>query len=682
MSNIRAHVDIESFSELNVTKVGAYRYAEDSSTEILVLGYAIGDDPVQLWIPWDTDFVWIETVEDYFCESDIAIHWGPECPRDLAEIGAYAAHNSMFERVMLNGRPGQDIGFPRTTIEQWICTAAKAASHNLPRALKDVGQALRLEELKHEEFKRSMQKLVKPRKPSKKDPRTRWTTESAPADYLKMYVYNIDDVKAERAVDHALPDLPPLEQRMFWIDQQINERGVPADVPLVTKTRGLIQEWRGKLEEACIDVCGVKPTQTAEVTKWVQDRYPLSNLQKDTVAEALQDPEMPAEVRKVLRLRKSHAMKAVDKYKAILDAVTAAGKLHGMFLFCGAAATGRWSGRLVQLQNLYRGHPDVDPELAVRAIESGDLAWIRAMWDIDPMLVFASCIRAMLISGDDHDLLACDYNSIEARIIAWLAGQEDVLEVFRTHGLIYEHTAAKGMGLDHTDVEGVLRPMKKVDPDARQFRGKIPVLAFGFQGGAGAYMRSARKNGIFDIEERFAEQQKYDWRNSNPMIVQLWYGLDDAALEAVRHPGVVTRYRKIAFKVAGDFLYMRLPSGRRLAYHRPDIEENDFGEQVTFMGIDTETRRYCRTRAYGGVWANNATQGTAADIMRNGIIQCETAPQPYPVIMTVHDEAVSRVKKGTGSPEEMSELMCRLPEWAEGLPVAADGFRATRYRKD
>jgi DNA polymerase len=387
--------------------------------------------------------------------------------------------------------------------------------------------------------------------------------------------------------------------------------------------------------------------------------------------------EWMPEVRKVIAIRMLHSMKAVAKYGRMQDAVCEDGRLRGMFLYHGAG-TGRWSSMIVQLQNLFR--PVIkDPEIAIIAFEELDLEYIKMLYDpIDPMKVFASCVRGMLIPAEGKDLLAMDFSAIEARGIAWLAGQEDILDVFRDHGKIYEYTAAK-IYSDKYPRGATLDDLLEMEEKfwMRRFVGKIAVLALGYQGGKGAFAKMAKQYGV-DISEEEAEQIKVDWRAANPKIVQLWYDLERAAIQAVENPGtaVAIPNKKIIFKQIGQFLYMRLPSGRRLAYFKPKL---DVEGKLTYLGIDTYTRRWMRCKTYGGKLAENAVQALCRDLLVGAMFRLEKAG--YPLIGTVHDEGIMEVPEKFGSEDEVKSIMCVVPKWAEGLPIGASGFRAKRYRK-
>ena len=466
---------------------------------------------------------------------------------------------------------------------------------------------------------------------------------------------------------------------------------------MVGHARHLIAEAKEQLEAECFeltsnyipgqkemyDLGGLKPTQTAALKDWIEPRYKIPDLQKQTIESALEDDACPSDVKRVLEIRMSHTAKAITKYDAIMLSLCENDKLHGMLLYHGAG-TGRWTGLLVQMQNLFTGLDEVDPGQVLNTVPMRDLGFMRMLWDMDPLVLLACCIRGVFVADEGYDLLCADLHSVEAIITAWYADEKEVLEVFNTHGLLYEHTGAKMWGMDADDLD-VLRTLKKKFPK-RRFAGKTSTLAFGFGGGGRAYQKFAKRAGlIVDFDE--AEEFKYQWRANRKKTCQFWYDLEDAAIDAVSCPGKVTaagaRGRQVAFKVVGDFLYQRLPSGRRLAYYKPEIDRDG---RLEAWGIDTQSRRFMRIQLYGGRLAACAIQGMASDILRRGMLRCEE--EGLPIILTVHDEIVSLTKHKVipkGEPDPELELMCKLMseplEWAKDLPISADGFRDFRYRK-
>jgi DNA polymerase len=684
------HIDIETYSEAKLKTTGLYRYAEDPTTEILCVCYAKGDGPVTLWVPWGSESWHQEELPAELADrlsyelslefeelGDILIQ--PAAPKELVEHakagGEFRAHNSQFERVMLNSHAGGKIGFPNTEIGQWVCTAAKMAAHSLPRALGNAATALGTY-LKDEAGKMDMLHLCKPRTGKEK----RWTPENAPGRFYNLYRYCVGDVLAEQGIDLAVPDLPPNEQRAFELDQEINDTGVRIDQEAIHKIKRLIDEHKRDLKKKCKEITnGISPAQTAQLADWIRRQgFEIENLQAPTMKEALSAPDIPRRVKQVLSIRLLYSMKAVSKYDRMLQAVSSDGRLHGMFLYHGAS-TGRWASMIVQLQNLFR--PLIkDVEQAIVSFDAQDLEWVRMLFDMDPMKVFASCIRGMIIPSEGHDLIAMDYSAIEARVIAWLAGQQDILDVFEDHGLIYEHTAAKIFSSEYPGgaTRAQLEEMEKKHW-MRRFIGKIAVLALGYQGGKNAFAKMARQYGV-DIPEEEADKIKNDWREANPHIVRLWYSLEEAAAKAMLHPGqpFAIPNKKIKFyrPKGSKFLYMRLPSGRKIAYFMPQIDDSG---KLTYMGVDTYSRRWMRCDTYGGKLAENAVQAIARDLLLSAMFRLTR--HGYTIIGTVHDETIMEALQGWGSLEEVSAIMCQKDEWAEGLPIAAAGWRGPRYRK-
>lgn len=697
--------DIETYSEAPLRKCGAYKYAEHPSTEILCLMYGFvtpleNEPPVHAWIPYDD--IPEEVIAGAIARVDEdgnpvingEVHVGSEMPQDLRdwmEAGKQMrAHNAEFEFVNMNGPPGQKLGIPKTENSQWVCTAAKVSALSLPRALGYCAEACDTHR-KDENGKMDMMQVTKPRRGKEK----RYTPQNSPDRFIKLYSYCADDVKAEMGLDDYAPDLSPNEQNVWEMCRGINDHGIKVDLKAIGHAKVLIDKYKRALEKnfykrtlhlvpidpdddlSEMKEVGLTPGQTAKIAEWVRDNgYKMENLQAATVKVALADPNCPDKVKHVLRIRTYHAMKATTKYNAMEVAVCDDGRLHGMFMFHGAG-TGRWAGRIVQLQNLFR--PIIkDPDIAIEAFSAEDLQWIAALYDQNPMKVFASCIRGMLIPEDGKDLVVFDSGQIEARVTPWLSGQLDVLEIFRSGKDIYKFAAAQIYGVEIEDVTSDQR-----------FIGKIAILALGYQGGKKAFAKMAKNYGV-DIEEEFAEEIKNDWRKANPKTVRFWYGIEEAAQAAVANPGQVFQCgkRKIMFKVEGEFLYMRLPSGRRLAYYQPQLDAEG---KVTYMGIDTYTRQWKRVSTYGGKLTENAVQAIARDMLVFWMFALEKAG--FDIIGHVHDEVILEIlesMEGGGNGKDVPywgvmkvvyDIFCSRPPWAEGLPLDAGGYRAKRYRK-
>lgn len=768
MSNV-CHFDIETFSEEDLKSAGVYRYAEHPSTEFYVLGYRFdAEKVVTLWMPFNdvplsiVDEVLNRCRHKYFGKYAVDLVFTRTVPLDLhdhivkgrdvnpaAPGGELRCHNAQFERVVLSGTAGNRVKFPRLTIEQFVCTAAKMAANGLPRALGDSADALGTHP-KDETGRISMLQLAKPRKPTKADASTRWTFQNAPEKYIEVLTYNVDDVLAECGVDDAVPDLTPYEQKVYQLDQLINQRGIRVDLPAIENVQALITEYKEFLAAACekatrtgdgksdwltegsamsSSVVGFKPTQRDKIAEWVRaNGYPqLMDMQAETVKEIISDPEVPDAVKHVLRIYSTYNAKAVTKFVTMVEAMCADARVRGMFLFDGAN-TGRWSSLIIQLHNLFRPVID-DPETAISAFSSRSLEWIKALYDQDPMKVFASCVRGMLIADDACDLSFSDYAGIESRGVAWLFDEEWKLEGFRKYDRNegpdnYKAAFARAFNVL---IEEITKAQRQV--------GKVMELFLAYEGGVGAFVTGADTYSI-DLEElaanvlptvpeeiRAQAQRMWDempqhragvshqvflacdslkrmWRNAHPKIKQGWKDIKAAAEQAVQFPGKAYSLPngKLAFKVVEykgrSWLYMRLPSGRRVAYYKPrwipeesvkrkDEWGNEYTEiipgEMRYWGTDTHTRRWMEVSTYGGRLTENAVQALSACLLRDGMLALEEAG--YPIIGTVHDEIITEPVKGFGTLEEAGKLMCRGPSWSTGLPLAVDGHRGPRYRK-
>lgn len=747
-----AHVDIESFSEADLKSVGLFKYAEHESTEILCLGYRFDEGPVTVWVPQTS--LPQEIVQGFAAQAPHArLLVQPEVPADLrAHIesgGEVRAHNAPFERVVLNGVAGRKVNFPVLDVRNVVCTAAKTAASGLPRGLGDAASALGTPG-KDDAGRISMLQTTKPKRPTKKDPSTRYTPENAPEKFLDLYLYNADDVLAEAGVDAAVPDLPPHEGKTVWpLDQEINQRGVLADLTNTARAKALIAEYKQQLEEAMEKatrpaadplstepVVGLKPTQREKIAEWIRaNGFPgLMDLQAETINALVKREDVPDNVKHVLRIYSTYNQKATSKFDTLEEMACSDGRLRGLFTYWGAN-TGRWSSTGVQLQNLARGAIE-DPETAIEALASQNLDWIRCIYpNVDPMRVFSSCVRGMLVPAPGHDLLFADYAGIESRVNAWLFDERWKLEAFRAYDAgtgpdLYKLAYARAF---QVEIGSVTKSQRQI--------GKVMELALGYEGGVGAFVTMVQTYGInlaemaeqvfpalpedvlesalwmwnrfgrgTDLPERVfmaCDGLKQLWRRQHPGIVEGWKELKNAAELAVQFPGNAypAAAGKLLFKVVKgpqghEWLCMLLPSRQRmLRYFSPVwtppkkmtvVEKDEFtGElkeierevpgEMHYMGIDTKTRRYMRTSTYGGKLCENAVQAISRDVLVNGMLKVEAAG--YPIVMTVHDEIVTEPKEGFGSEDEVKQLMCSPLDWAPGLPLAVETARAKRYRK-
>lgn len=739
----RLHIDIETYSESDIKSEGAYKYAEHPTTEVLCMVLSLNDEMSTLWIP--TTVLGVPSAAHLAeltkrCHERYTekfgklptIHVGTiptwvEKYVTNRESGVLVAHNAAFERTVLNGRAGKRVGWPQTGIGRWICTAAKSRAAGLPGALGDACAALGTFP-KDETGRGVMLQLCRPRTGENR----RWSYAEASEKYCQLWTYCIEDVFAERDLDKGLPDLSASELEIWRLDQLINDRGVGVDLEAIGKIQKLIDEYKKELEAECLKRTGFKPSQRAKISDWVRaNGYPqIPDMTADTVRLALKDEKCPQVVRDILSIYSTYGMKAVSKYDAMKSAACRDSRIHGMFLFFGAA-TGRWSSLIVQLQNIARGFIK-DPDTAIEAVkDGGGLDLVRFLYDeIDPMKVFASCVRGMLVPDKGKILQAIDFSGIESRVTAWLFDEAWKIEAFRRQDADpnqpdnYELAYARGFGIA---VELVTAYMRQI--------GKVMELSLGYEGGVAAFVTMAPTYKVDLLELAKAARSalpewalesadwmwwniecprgnqtglSYDvyttidgikqvWRDAHPNIRQGWKDINEAAKMTLQtgRPHAIPN-KKIIFGVKDRWLCMKLPSGRLLRYFEPELHErkskrlvkNPDGSQreevrveshVTYMGVDTTTRRWMRTGTYGGKICENAVQAIAGDLLRGAMLRLEAAG--FPIVMTVHDEVVSEIPQDFGSLKEAERIMCLPERWATDLPINAEGFRANRFRK-
>lgn len=629
-------IDFETYSEADIRKLGAWGYSKHPTTEVICLSYAIDDDEPKLWLPGD--------------EVPFGIH--------EAQNFEFHAWNSFFEYCIWH----HVLGWPEIPLKNWYDTAALAAALAMPRALGDCGAALGIDQDKQKDKrgKYLIQRLCKPNRGKR----------IQDAELLnELYDYCKQDVVAEREISKRLRPLNTLERKVWELDQTINTRGVFVDTQAVDDALAMIDQVTEHLNNEVSRITNgalINVSQRQKVMDYIESLgFKLEKFDKAYLETVLKDETLPPIARRLIEIRQQLGKTSTAKYASLKELVTEDQRAHGLLMYHGAA-TGRWSGKHFQPQNLPRSTFD-DTDKCIELFQFKDAELLTAIYD-DPMEALSSCLRGMICAPEGKRLIVSDYSAIEARVLAWLAGQDDVLNVFRSHGLIYEHTASQIYCVE----------LQNVDKEQR-FIGKVATLALGYQGGAKAFQGMAEMYGV-DIDTDLAETVKADWRNANKKIVRFWWDCEAAAVKAVKSPGKTFRVRAIAFRVVGSFLFCRLPSGRALAYYQPRIAIGKFdNEQVTFMGTNSVTRKWQRQETYGGKLVENITQAVARDLMAEAMLRIEEAG--YEVVLSVHDELIAEARNDFGSVDEFEKLMCELPTWAEGLPVNSEGFECRRYRK-
>lgn len=646
------HIDFETRSAVDLRTAGADKYSRDPSTDIWVLRYRFSKDGPKLgWRP------------------------GEPLPADLighVKAGRLVvAHNVHFELLIWNNILAPRYGAPPLTVEQCDCTMVRAYAAALPGSLDDVGQALKLPVTKDMDGKRLMQRMARPRKTLEDGTHIWWDD----ADKIQRLTDYCDrDVETEIYADEKLPPLIPYERRLFELDYRINRRGIRLDIPTIERAKVIVDRHRKIQNERLATLTGYAVSSANAVTAlrhWMEKRGVFTaDLTGPTVTKMLGDDGLPPDVYTALQIREEVGRSSLAKLDAMIESADTDMRARGLLQFT-VATTRRWGGRRVQPQNLPRPHwkedeCDAKVEETIRLIHSANPleALLDAFGSVaDPI---SSALRAMFMAEPGRELIAADYAAIEARVLAWLAGELRRLEVFKSGADIYKITAGDIYGVDPKDV----------DKSQRQI-GKIAELALGYQGGHNAFLRFATAYGVKGITIPFATEIKDKWRGANKNVVRFWYALERAAVSAIENPGkVFAAGDHIRFRFTGRHLLMRLPSGGYLYY--PFAKINGDG-QVEFFGQDTYTRQWGRQTTYGGKLAENATQAVARDILANGLLLVEDAG--YPIVLHVHDEGVAEVANGYGSGKEFAELMATNPDWAKGLPLKAEPWTAERYRK-
>ena len=620
-------IDLESRSRADIRKAGAHHYAVHDSTEILCVAWRdLDGGPVEVWRRGDP----LPTFDD-----DVV----------------FVAHNAQFEAVMFEQCWGWSFDPSR-----WIDTAAMAAAAGIPRHLDGATKTLGLEHVKSDAGVDLIKALCMPQRDGE--------FKEDDALYEALVDYCVADVQAEADLYHALPDLTATEQAVWQLDASINRRGIPIDTASVEAAVDIAAQAVAKLNEEVAEITGgvlTNMNRRAAVMDYFADKgHPLKGYDKTTLRCAA--ATMPPDLKRLIEIRQQTGLTSIAKYSTLATVMSGADRLHGSLMYYGAA-TGRWSGRLFQPQNLPRPtikHSDV----AVDLYQYRDPQLLELYGD--PLQVLSSGIRSVIKAPQGCRLIVADFAQIEARVLPWLAGQDDVLDVFRSGQDVYKHAAGQIYNCKPDRVD-----------DEQRFVGKVATLALGFSGGAKAFAGMASVYGV-DIDEDRSDEIKMAWRRKNDKIVAFWRDCEDAFKLAVENPGDLHRAGPCVFRYTDPWLFIQLPSGRRLSYYRPVIKPGDRGE-IQFMGQDSRTRSYSTLTTYGGRITENLTQAVARDVLAEAMLRLETAG--YDIVLTVHDEVIAEVGLDRCDVEAFLNIMCDLPEWADGLPVDADGFSTVRYKK-
>lgn len=640
-------IDIETFSEVDLPKCGVYAYADHPSFEVLLFAYAFDDEPTQ--------------IVDLAC--------GEQLPqRVLSALTdtriTKTAFNAAFERTCLSRHLGV-----RLMPENWQCTAVQSAMLALPMSLDGVGEVLNIQRKKLKEGADLVRFFSLPCKPTKANGyRTRNRPEDAPEKWQRFKTYCIRDVDAEREIRQKLREypIPVQEMELYRLDQEINDRGILVDPLMVEQAIACDFQYRQRTTARAYELTGLdNPNSPAQLKDWLADQgVEADTLDKKAVKAMI--PDADGEVLEVLKLRLLMAKTSVKKYEAIQRSMCSDGRVHGLLQFYGANRTGRWAGRLVQVQNLPQNHiPDL--KLARDLVKTGRYDDLETLYESTPG-VLSELIRTAFVPKPGSRFIVADFSAIEARVIAWLSGEQWRLDVFQNGGDIYCASASQMFDV----------PVEKHGQNAHlRQKGKIAELALGYGGSVGALTAmGALEMGIPEEELQPLVNQ---WRNANPHITKLWWDVDEAAMTAFRE-GIITHVGPISFQRKSGMLFITLPSGRKLCYVKPRLVDNRFGRKsLSYEGVG-ESKKWMRIETYGPKLTENIVQATARDILALSMLRLRNAG--FDIVMHIHDEAVLEVPVGQSSVEEVCRIMAIAPDWAAGLPLRADGYECEFYQKD
>jgi len=659
-------IDMETRSRVDLRTCGVYVYAEDPSTEILCIAFKLGDDTTKVFVPElgkkvlsskQEGFKGFKKVKNLSGLIDLEIA--------IQKATTIEAHNMSFEATLWHHVMFKRHGYIALPPEKLRCSAAKASTFALPRDLKRACLALGVSQQKDTIGHRIMMKMCKPRKPTKNNS-AEWHEDLK--DLGLLWKYCIQDVEAEHALSVALHELSDKEQEVFVLDKKINDRGVKVDIPSINN---ILEKVKTKENSLLLDVQALtkgflrSPTQVAQTISWLDTKGVKAVDLKAGTVERLLKTEMHPDARRVLEIRQSLSKSSVSKLKAMKSRANKDGRVRGTLLYHGAN-TGRWAGRGIQPQNLPRDSFD---EAHINNLLTSDTALIDVLYDCT-LVAASKSIRGMITCEEGNELLCADFSAIEARVLAWVAGEKSVLAAFAEGLDLYKVAAAN---IYHIDYEKITKEQRSV--------GKVCVLALGYQGWLGAFQSMAEGYGV-RISEEEAKEIILNWRQAHSAIVNMWKGIESAAYQAVI-TGQPHSYGTIKYGIRDRFLHCRLPSGRLLSYYMPTMVRTTtpYGVEktvISYMGIDAFTNKWTRLTTYGGKLTENITQAIARDILSEALSRLDKAG--YNLVLHVHDEIIAEEKEGT-SLKHFEAIMAESPEWLRGCPMEVEGWKGKRYRK-
>ena len=649
-------IDIETYSSEDIAN-GHYKYIESPDFEVLLIGYALNDEPVQ--------------------QIDLLTNGGV-IPKDFIDLLTdptivKVAHNATFERNCFK-RIGYDV-----PASEWLCTMTLAAYNGLPLSLKELSKVLNLQEGKLDTGTLLIKYFSCPVKPTKiNGGRTRNFPEHNMEKWIQYKTYNDYDVRAEREAYHKLEHNQPsaLEHEYYCVDQAINDRGIQVDMELVNGAIKVSEDSTENLTQRLKELTGLdNPNSAIQMKKWLADRgIKLDSLAKKAITEVQAATDDDPIAREATELKASLGRTSIKKYEAFKACAMTDNRVRGTFQFYGANRTGRWAGRLVQLQNLSKNHME-NLDLARDYIKAGNFEAVDMAYG-DAQDVLSQLVRTAIIAKEGYTLIAADYSAIEARVISWLAMEQWRLDVFHGDGKIYEATGSRMFGVPKESI--------KKGSELRD-KAKISELALGYGGSLGALKNmGGEKMGLSDPEMMSLVKK---WRAANPNVVKVWEEMENAATAAIvtRKPQLATP-QDIAFRYnpSDQCLYMKLPSGRELCYQNARMGVNDKGKDgLIYDGVNQVTRQWGATSTFGGKLTENAVQAMARDLLAD--LMYRLTKLGYRIVAHIHDEVIVEVPIGTANDDlsRIIDLMRVAPKWCNGLlPLNADGYVTPYYKKD
>lgn len=633
-------IDIETYSDVDIKKAGVYAYAESTAFTILLFGYKYDDEEVKL-IDLTVDSLPLSIILDLYSSAVIK-----------------TAYNANFERVCLSSFLGAKL-----PIYQWRCTAVQASMLGLPNHLKDVAKVLNLDAQKDAKGTRLINYFS-----ISHDGKRRMPSDD-PIKWEEFKSYCIQDVKVESEIRHKLSKypIPDSEQELYIIDQLINDRGILIDREFVSNAI--------RIDKTQSDICkdmfneltdGVNPKSSSQVKQYLIDNgLDVSSVDKTAIGNIIKNTDNE-NIKKILELKLRLGKTSIKKYEAMKRSMCSDGRIRGLLQFYGANRTGRWAGRLVQVHNLPQNHLDNLEEVRF-LVRNGDYELLNMLYDDVPD-VLSQLIRTAFIPSEGKKFIVCDFSAIEARVIAYLANEKWRIDVFNTHGKIYEASASQ---MFKVPIESITKTSS-----LRQ-KGKIAELALGYGGSVGALKQMGAIN--MGLEEDELQGLVDSWRNANPNITRFWKTVERSAINAVK--GIPSTIDKgISFKREDGILFITLPSNRKLAYVKPKIVLNRFGsESIVYEGVNGTTKVWEEIETYGGKLVENIVQAVARDCLVESIKRLHN--KGYKIIFHVHDEIILEVSEDV-TVEEIESIMSEPIDWAEGLNLTAAGFEARFYKKD